>query len=202
MTSTEPPGGEHVRWEGSPEVLSRIRDVLISHSSRGTLRIVLQQLTLHEGEQETGTHEVIDAVLDVGGNLVTTSLAPSVREDPQAATRLDAALARLRAEVVAEMGAQPEALEVVIDGDGRREARIAFALEISAQDLVDHRPHPALRDGAHHILHEAPALDELRDRLSAPPPSLLRRGWDALRGIGRRDPAERDAVGRDRAGRG
>ncbi|APX33784.1 hypothetical protein BH708_14890 [Brachybacterium sp. P6-10-X1] len=192
MTTIEPPGGEHVRWDGSPEVLTRIRDLLISHSSRGTLRIVLQQLTLHEGGKQTGIHEVIDAVLDVGGNLVATSLAPSVREDPQAATRLDAALARLRAEVVAQTEAQPEALEVVIDGDGRREARIAFDLEISAQDLADHHPHPALRDGAHHILHEAPALDELRDRLSAPPPSLLRRGWDALRGVGRRDDAGLD----------
>lgn len=196
MNSLEPPGGEHVRWDGSPEVLARIGDLLLSHSSRGTLRIILQQLTLHEGGQEAGVHEVIDAVLDVGGNLVATSLGPSVREDPQAATRLDAALARLRAEVVAEMGAHPEALEVVIDGDGHREARIAFALEISAQDLTDHRPHPALRDGAHHILHEAPALDELRDRLSAPPPSLLRRGWDALRGVGRRSQAERDASDR------
>lgn len=196
MTSLEPPGGEHVRWDGSPEVLTRIRDLLISHSSRGTLRIILQQLTLHEGGQEAGVHEVIDAVLDVGGNLVATPLGPSVREDPRTAARLDAALARLRAEVVGQMGAQPEALEVVIDGDGHREARIAFALEVSAQDLTDHRPHPALRDGARHILHEAPALDELRDRLSAPPPSLLRRGWDALRGIGRRGRAERDGAGR------
>lgn len=192
MTSIEPPGGEHVRWNGSPEVLTRIRDLLVSHSSRGTLRIVLQQLTLHEGGQHAGTHEVIDAVLDVGGNLVTTSLAASVREDPQAAARLDAALARLSAEVLAETGARPEALEVVIDGDGHREARIAFALEISAQDLADHHPHPALRDGAHHILHEAPALDELRDRLAAPPPSLLRRGWDVLRSAGRRDGAGAD----------
>ncbi|MDN5686739.1 MAG: hypothetical protein L0G94_08675 [Brachybacterium sp.] len=196
MTSLEPPGGEHVRWDGSPEVLTRIRDLLISHSSRGTLRIILQQLTLHEGGQEAGVHEVIDAVLDVGGNLVATSLGPSVRADPQAATRLDAALDRLRSEVVAETGAQPEALEVVIDGGGRREARIAFALEVSSQDLADHRPHPALRDGAHHILHEAPALDELRDRLSGPPPSLLRRGWDALRGVGRRDRTGRDTSDR------
>lgn len=191
MTSTEPTGGEHVRWYGSPAILTELRDLLIAHASEGTLRIVLQQLALREGGQdgrrEAGSHEVIDAVVDVGGILVAIDVGESVREDQRAAARLDAALSRLRADVAAEMGARPEGLEVVIDGDGRREVRIAFALEISPQEVAGHPVHPALHDGAHHIRHEAPALDDLRDRLAPPPPSLLRRGWDALRGRSRRD---------------
>lgn len=186
MTPTAPKGGEHVLWEGSPALLTELRDLLITHVSEGTLRVVLQQLMLREGGREAGVHEVIDAVVDVGGNLVAFPVAGSVREDQRAADRLDAALTRLRAEITEEMGAQPEGLEVIIDGDGHREVRIAFALEISPQDVAGRPAHPALHDGAHHIRHAAPALDDLRDRLIPPSPNLLRRWWDALLGGSRR----------------
>lgn len=186
MTSVESSGPEYLTWQGSSKALAEIGDLVAAHVPEGTLRIVLQQLTLHDGTRQVGIHEVIDAVTDVGGNLVTFPLVDSVRAEGRTSTRLDAATARLRADIAEETQAQVDGLEVTIDGDGRRRVRIAFALEISPQDLVDDPAHRALRDGAHHVRHDAPALDDLRDRMAGPPPSLLQRGAAAVRGWLRR----------------
>ncbi|WP_193105060.1 hypothetical protein [Brachybacterium sp. FME24] len=186
MTSAEPTGPDYATWQGSSKALVEIGDLLVAYVPEGTLRVLLQQLTLHEGTREVGTHEVIDAVTDVGGNLVTFPLVDAVRADDRTSSRLDAAIARLRSDIAEETRAQVEGLEVTIDGDGSRRVRIAFALEISPQDLIDDPAHPALRDGAHHVRHDAPTLDDLRDRLAGPAPSLLQRGWEAVRGWVRR----------------
>jgi hypothetical protein len=181
MTRSDRPVGDHVTWDGSSRAVDEIRDLVIGHASAGTLRIILQQLTLREGGRAVGVHEVIDAVTDVGGNLVTIPLIEAVRADVESSTRLDAAIARLRADIAADVEAEVDGLEVVLDGDRRRQVRIVLALEISPEDVSGGHVHPALHDGAHHIHHHAPVLDDLRDRLSGPPPSMPRRVWDALR---------------------
>lgn len=179
MTRGDQPHDDQAIWGGSSEAVPEIRDLLLAHTSAGTLRIVLQQLILREDGREVGVHEVIDAVTDVGGNLVTFSLLDSVHADPQGAARLEAAIRRLREDIAADPAQPIDSLVVIIDGDGNHRVRLASGLEISAQEAATH---PALRDGAHHITHESPALDELRDRLAGPPPSLLRRGRDLVRG--------------------
>ncbi|MGO1228079.1 MAG: hypothetical protein ACTMII_01865 [Brachybacterium sp.] len=162
-------------WTGSRSVLAEIRDALIVHSTAGTLRLVLQQLTLRDQGRAVGSHEVIDGIIDVDGNLVVVPIGEAVRADPAASAALDAALARLRAEILAELGAAPDSLEVVMDADRTRRVRIVRSLEVSPAGVVGPPPHPALHDGRHHIVHHAPALDELRDRLAPPPPGLLAR---------------------------
>lgn len=159
--------------------MSAIRDALIVHSSAGALRLVLQQLTLRDQGAAVGSHEVIDGIVDVEGNLVVVPLAEAVRADPAASSALDAALARLRAEISAVLGSAPDSLEVVIDADRTRRVLVVLTMEISPADVTGPPPHPALHDGRHHIVHHAPALDELRDRMAPPPPGLL--AW--LRGV-------------------
>ncbi|MGP9683200.1 hypothetical protein [Brachybacterium sp. AOP3-A1-3] len=174
--------GRAVRGGSSPAI-PEIRDLLVAHTSAGTLRIVLQQLTLREDGREVGVHEVIDAVTDVGGNLVTFSLRASVHGDLEDAARLETAIRRLREDIAADPARPIDSLVVLIDGDGHHRVNVDSGLEVSPQDVATH---PALRDGAHHITHESPALDDLRDRLASPPPGVLRRGRDLVRGWLRR----------------
>ena len=178
-TSSGSPHSESVTWTSSPSAVSAIRDALIVHSSAGALRLVLQQLTLRDQGAAVGSHEVIDGIVDVEGNLVVVPLAEAVRADPAASSALDAALARLRAEISAALGSAPDSLEVVIDADRTRRVLVVLTMEISPADVTGPPPHPALHDGRHHIVHHAPALDELRDRMAPPPPGLLAR----LRGV-------------------
>ncbi|GAA1310388.1 hypothetical protein [Brachybacterium tyrofermentans] len=174
----QPPDDQAIRG-GSSSAVPEIRDLLLAHTSAGTLRIVLQQLTLRDEGREVGVHEVIDAVTDVGGNLVTFSLRASVHGDPEDSARLEAAIRRLREDIAADPARPIDSLVVILDGDGRHRVSVDSGLEIPPQDAAAHL---ALRDGAHHISHESPALDDLRDRLAGPPPSLLRRGRDLVRG--------------------
>lgn len=164
-----------------------IRDALIVHSSAGALRLVLQQLTLREHGDVVGSHEVIDGIVDVDGNLVVMPLAEAVRADPATSTALDAALVRLRGEISAELGSAPDSLEVVIDADRTRRVLVVLTMEVSPADVTGPPPHPALHDGRHHIVHHAPALDELRDRMAPPPPGLLARLRGVLTRAARRD---------------
>ncbi|GAA4529136.1 hypothetical protein GCM10023160_27870 [Brachybacterium paraconglomeratum] len=166
--------------------MKEIRDALIVHSPAGALRLVLQQLTLRDQGAVVGRHEVIDVIVDVEGNLVVVPLAEAVRADPAASSVLDAALARLRAEISAELGSAPDSLEVVIDADRTRRVHVVPSVQVTPADATGPPPHPELRDGRHHIVHYAPVLDELRDRLSPPPPGLLARLRGMLGGIVRR----------------
>lgn len=168
-------------WDGSPRAVARLRDAVMPHAPAGVLRVVLQQLALHEEGREVGRHEVIDAILDVGGNLVAVSMLESVRADAAASAALDGALAQLRADIAEELHAAPDSLEAVLDGDGGREVRLMLAAEISPGELAQ-RPAPdLLHDGDFHVRHGAPALDDLRDRLAAPPTCRLRRVLGGLR---------------------
>lgn len=184
MTTSARRDGEHVAWEGTSSALAEIRDVLIRHDSTGALRIVLQQLLLREDGREVGRHEVIDVVTDVDGNLVALPIAAFVRAEESDSARLDAALARLREDISAQARGSAgtveplDSLEVILDGDGQERVRTATGLRIAPEQL---RGHPALHGGAHHIHHDAPALDELRDRLAGPPSNLLQRSWNTLR---------------------
>ncbi|MFC7376118.1 hypothetical protein ACFQRD_12655 [Brachybacterium sp. GCM10030268] len=173
---------DHVTWDGSSRAVAMIRDLVTPHSSEGTLRIVVQQVTVREQGRESGIHEVIDAITDVGGNLVSIPLTASVRGDEPTSARLDTAIERLRADIAADLAVAVDSLEVVLDGDGAHQVRVAFAVEVSAGELTTRSAHPALHDGAHHIVHHAPALEELRDRLAGPPPGPLRRALEAVRG--------------------
>lgn len=180
MTRVDRPVGDRAAWDGSPAAVAALRDVIVEHASTGTLRLVLQQLTLREAGREVGRHEVIDAISDVGGNLVAIPLVAAVRADAGSSQRLDAAIDRLRAEISAELGAAADSLEVVLDADGRESVHLMFDLEVSPQALAGGAALPVLRDGAHHIAHQSHALDDLRDRMAQPDPGPLRRAWDAV----------------------
>jgi hypothetical protein len=170
-----------VSWDGSPRALARLREAVTPHAPVGVLRVVLQQLVLHEEGREVGRHEVIDAILDVGGNLVAVPMRESLRADAAASAALDGALAQLRADIAEELGAAPDSLEAVLDRDGRREVRLMLAAEVSPAELAQQPAPDLLHDGDFHVRHSAPALDELRDRLAAPPQSPLRRVLGELR---------------------
>ena len=178
-------GAAAVAWDGGGSDLAALREMLFAHAPAGALRMVVQQLTLHEHGKRTGVHEVIDAITDVGGNLVAIPLVEAVRADPVSA-RLDVVLQRLRSEITAELGTAPDSLEVVIDADGSRQVLLVLAAEVAPAEVSGGSTHPALHDGRHHVLHHAPALDELRDRLAGPPSTPLRRIWDAVTGRLRR----------------
>ncbi len=167
-----------VTWTGSPRTVQAIRDLLIVHASPGVLRLVLQQLTLREDGRAVGRHEIIDAVSDVGGNLVSIPIVAAVRADPTASSQLDAALAALRADIAAQIGSEVDSLEVITTADGRREARFTACVEVSPEDLERRPAHPALHGGPHQITHQAPELDALRDLLAEPEHGRLRRTWD------------------------
>lgn len=166
-------------WEGTSPAVERIRDALIPHASAGALRVVLQQLALHEEGRAVGTHEVIDTIVDVGGNLVVVPIADTVRADPGSCAALDRALAHLRTDLEAGPGTAVDSLEVIIDADSTRRVRFTLSVEVSPEEVAGRPPHPALHDGRHHIVHHAPSLEDLRDRLAAPPPGMLQR----LRGM-------------------
>lgn len=184
MTRGEPPAGtsdDHVAWDGTSPAVATIRDILVAQASAGALRLVLQQLTLREQGREAGLHESMDAIADVGGNLVTVPIGEAVRADPTTSARLDAALAQLRAALAEDLGTAVDSLEVIADADGMRRVMLVLTVEVSPQELAAGTAHRALHGGAHHIVHHAPALDDLRDRLAAPAPGPLRGLWDAVR---------------------
>lgn len=169
-------------WDGSSPAVELIRDAVFPHVSAGALRVVLQQLALRDEGGAAGTHEVIDAIVDVGGNLVVMPIAEAVRADPESSSALDAALARLREELSADLGTRVDSLEVIMNADTTRRVRFMLSVDVSPEEVTGRPPHPALHDGRHHISHHAPALDELRDRMATPPPGLLQRVRGVLSG--------------------
>ncbi|MCZ4325312.1 MULTISPECIES: hypothetical protein [Brachybacterium] len=173
--------GGYVIWDSSPRAVARVRDAVVGHAATGTLRLVLQQLALHEEGREAGVHEVIDAIVDVGGNLVAYPVREAVRADAAASAALDGALAQLRADIAEELTSAVDSLEVVLDRDGRREVRLLLQVEVSPGELEDDPAPAALHDGDFHIHHHAPALDDLRDRVAEPAPSPLRRVLGRMR---------------------
>lgn len=173
--------GGYEPWSSSPKAVAEIRDVLVEFAATGALRLVLQQLTLHEDGREAGIHEEIDAIVDVGGNLVSMSMRDAVRADVGASTRLDAAISRLRAEVAANRGEKIDSLSVVLDADSRRVVLLGFDVDVSPQDLEGGASPDSLHDGEHHIRHHAPTLEDLRDRMAGPEPGVLERALKAVR---------------------
>ncbi|MGY5765742.1 hypothetical protein ACXET9_11125 [Brachybacterium sp. DNPG3] len=180
MTLSDRGDGRAVLWDGLSPACDVLRDLLQPVAPSGTLRLVVQRLRLRE---PAGEHEIIDAIVDVDGNLVAIALREAVRADAESARGLDAALATLRADI--EEGPDGirgvEGLEVVLDADGRTAVGLAFDLDLSADEIASTGSHPALHDGAHHVRHSAPQLEDLRERLAPPEPGVLRRLWEALR---------------------
>lgn len=174
--------GDLVTWNGSSAAVELIRDAVIPHASAGALRVVLQQLALRDEDGAAGIHEVIDAIVDVGGNLVVMPIAGTVRADPHSSSALDTALARLREDLVSDLGSSVDSLEVIMNADTTQRVRCMLSVDVSPEEVAGRPPHPALHDGRHHISHHAPALDELRDRLTAPAPGLLQRIRGVLNG--------------------
>lgn len=181
MSEADRAVGGYVIWDSSPRAVARVRDAVVEHAATGALRLVVQQLTLHEEGQQAGVHEVIDVILDVGGNLVTYSVRDAVRADASSSAALDGALAQLRADIAEELTTTPDSLEVVLDRDGRCEVRLLLEVEVSPTEVAEPVAPDALHDGDFHILHFSPALDDLRDRVAEPPTNPLRRVLDSLR---------------------
>lgn len=155
----------HVLWDGEDPAVHRLRAVLAPFLPNGTVRVVLQQLRLHEHGRLDAIHELIDVIVDVEGNLVVMALGETVRGDAAAAARLDAELAAVRAALDAHGLVGCDSLEIVLDADGSEQVLLAFGLELAAQDL-DERPE-ALHGGEHHVAQHSAELDDLRDRLDA-----------------------------------
>lgn len=177
--------GTIVPWDGRSPATAALAALLGTVAPEGTLRLVIQRLALHEHGERRGTRHVADAITDVGGNLVVIPLRERVLAEPALAERLTAAMDRLQADVDAELhlpgGAGADSLEVVLDADGERRVTLGLGIEVTPQEADALPPHPAVHDGAHHIAYDAPALDELRDRLRPPEPGLLARLWARLR---------------------
>lgn len=182
MTSGDRPVGDPVAWDGQSSSLAEIEQVLAPVTPTGTLRLVLQRLALHEAGEPAGEHAVLDAVTDVGGNLVVVPLQGRVREDAALAQDLEEAVRTLREDLAASGTVGVDALEVVLDADGARQVLVGFGLELTGEEATGSPRHPAVHDGAHHITYDAPALDDLRDRLRPPEPGPLGRLWRRLRG--------------------
>ena len=188
MTRRDGPLNGPVAWDGRSASPSRIHDLLLRYAPEGSLRIVLQQIQLYDQGSPVHRYEGIDAIADVGGNLVSVPLREAVRASEPDSRALDEALRSLRAELEASGAVGVDDLELVLDADGERIVRIAFALDLAPQDVEGDAPHPAVRGGSQHIRHHAPALDDLRDRLNPPPPGLLQRlraGVQSLFGLPR-----------------
>lgn len=181
MTGNDRSVGEHVAWNGTSPAVSEIRGLLVPHAPVGTLRLVLQRLCLHEQGRPVGEHQVIDAITDVSGNLVAMPLGELVRADPATSAALDGAIARLRSDLDADGATGADGLEVVLDADGEHRVLVTFALDVTREEVRERPRHPAVHDGNHHITHDAPTLDELRDRIAAPAAGPLRRLAGALR---------------------
>lgn len=180
MTSGEPSAGDHVPWDGASSAVDDLRELLVALAPEGALRVILQRVALHEQGRAVGEHEVIDVIADVEGNLVSVPLTGRVRSDPPLARALDEAVDRLRHDIARSGVEEVDSIEVILDTDGRDQVRIAIGLDVTPAEVADRPPHPAVHDGAHHITHYAPVLDDLRDRLAEPPPGPVRRLWRAL----------------------
>lgn len=187
MTSGEPSAGDHVPWDGASSAVDDLREMLVALAPEGALRVILQRVALHEQGRPVGEHEVIDVVADVEGNLVSVPLTGRVRADPPLARALDDAVDRLRRDIAGSGAEGVDSVEVILDADGRGQVQIAVGLDVTPAEAEDRPPHPAVHNGAHHITHYAPVLDDLRDRLAEPPAGTVRRLWDALTGWARRE---------------
>lgn len=173
-------------WQGRSASVARLREVLIPCAPSGMLRLVVQRLALTEKGTPAGEHEVISSVADVDGNLVAVPLRESVRADRGRAHAIDAAIAQLRQDLVADGTGDVDSLEIIVDADGTEQVRIARDLEVSPRDLYDGDPSDVVHDGDHHIARHAPALEDLRDRLAEQSSSPLRRVWDSFQDLLRR----------------
>lgn len=183
----EPSGGDHTRWNGDTPAVGDLREMLVLLAPEGALRVIFQRLSLREQGRLVGEHEVIDVIADVEGNLVSVPLTGRVRADPPLARALDEAADRLRGDIAASGADGVDSIEVVLDADGTRQVYIATGLDVTPAEAEERPPHPAVHNGAHHITHYAPVLDDLRDRLAEPPAGPMRRLWDALTDWARRE---------------
>lgn len=181
-------GAEHAQ-EGSLPVeansaaLNQLARLFEDLTPAGTLRVILQQIPLREDDREAGVHEVLEAVADVGGNLVVIPLREQVRGHAEHSRTLDLALTRLRADLVTVGAPTAETLELWIDADGERRVLVTRGLALTPQQLCELPSPEALHDGAHHVTYDAPALDELRDRMRPPGPGPMGRALDWFRGL-------------------
>lgn len=181
MTLGDREDGRAVLWDGRSPACDILQDLLLPLAPEGTLRVAIQRLRLHEQGAPTGEHEVVDAVVDIAGNLVAVSMQDAVRADAGRAQQLDDAILALRADVEETGAVGADSLEIVMDVDGAIAVGLGFGVEIARAELTEGARHPALHDGAFHVRHSAPQLEELRERLAPPEPNALRRWWDRIR---------------------
>lgn len=170
-----------VLWDGRSAARAEARRLLSHAPVDGALRLVIQQLRLQEQGSEVGRHELIDLVLDVGGNLVALHVRDMLREGTAGPAGLDAMLDVLRADVTADLGTEPDSLELVVDADGEVRVLVVLECEVTPAEIEADPRHPALHGGAYHIAQDAPGLEDLRDRLAAPRQGVLARLVDTVR---------------------
>lgn len=178
------PRDPSVRIDADVDGLDDLRQALEAVAPPRVLRFVLQRLVLVDSGRPAGIHDVVDAILDGGGNLLSLSLRDAIAADPATAVQVESARGRVDAWLDAHDAAARESTEIVLDADGGHEVRVAFDLDVAPGARGGHPTHPALHDGTYHVTHRAPDLDALRDRVLAaqerPLPRWMRRVRSAI----------------------
>lgn len=130
---------------------------------------------------DVGSHLVVCAVLNAGGNLVPMSLTSTLARKPEEAAAVEAAFAHIEAALDGDGALGRDTTEVVMDADGAEEVRIGFGVEVAPSEVDQEPQHPAVHDGDYHATHRAPDLEDLRDRLHEASRPMMLRWWDRLR---------------------
>lgn len=139
----------------------------------GSLRLVLQHVALRGEGDRPGRLRLLDAVMDVSGNLVPLRLWPERGPRTVEGSALEEAVAALDAMVFAH--GELSGYTLRIDADGGSDLHLRTGEPLPAALLAPGCAGGEIHDGRHQIQHHADELEELRERLSAPRAGRLRR---------------------------
>lgn len=168
--------------------LSELRELLRTIKPGGTLRCVVVEIVPTLGGRGTDRCRILDAVLDVDGNLMTMALGGEATTPPGAQAAINATLDDIGAELDRLGWEGRDGFEVILDADGGQELRLVLGVEVSREELLEVPRPPTIHDGSHHVHHRAFELDALRDRVRDQRLHPVRRWARRLRaGITRRD---------------
>lgn len=169
------PPDPSVNDEGDVDGMPALRRAVAAVSPTGVIRTIAVRAALVRGTESVGCHRLLEVVVDADGNPAALSLQDALRADPVAARRIERALDVVDAWLDAEGYAGRDVTEVVLDADGAQEVRVAFGVEIAPEDVATSPTHPSVHDAKHHLMHRAPDLEALRDRLRVRRTPRLRR---------------------------
>lgn len=165
-----PPRPEHL---ASTAPCAPVVETARALAPAGTLRLVLQHVSLVAEDGSPGRLRLLDAVLDVDGNLVPMRLWPDRGPSSAAHRAFEAAVATLDAAVAAHGGVFGYTLRVDVDGASCFSLRTSGPLPAAL--LAPGRAPGEIHDGRHQVQHHSDELEALRDALAGPEPGPVRR---------------------------